>query len=435
MPLGGKKFARQVAFLFQGQVLFAASQIAVLLLLVAFGSDEQAGKEQSGIYVLALATTAPLYLFFDLNLRVVRSTDQSHDEVFLSYLGLRICCLLIATVICVALCGIWYPHRFGIFIAIMGFRVSESLSNLCFGEFQRAQQSDRVGKSLSFKGPISIVLISLVAFLSSGSAVMVGFTMAAVSISFSLFFDLPRAWRIGNPETSISAGKIVSAMTDVKANVRIAKRALPLGFDACVSSLALNMPVYFIEATLGTATVGVFGVLMKLAYSIQIFVGAIGHTGVSVLAKLREEEKREQFWRLFSRMLVTSFGVGSLAVVGGTLILPWLLGLVFGAQFNQPILLMTLLVASCLTGSQRIAGRATQACGSYLAYTVFDVIIFLSSAIASWVLIAQFELVGAGIALTVAFAVGLVVTLIHTRFLLWPANVRDASSRKKGSTA
>ena len=410
-----KKFVEQVAHLFRGTVLFAIAQFAVLALLTHFG-----GKTQAGLYVLGLVYTAPIFLFFDLNLRVIRSTDQEHDEKFVSYIGLRTWCLVIATIVSLAIGYAFFSDRFAIFIVIAAYRIGDSLSNLAFGGFQRVQQSDLVGKTLSIKGPVSIVAVLMVTWLSGGSAILTGLVMAIISIYFGLFRDIPAAWKLNQPESPVSFEAVRTAMSDMSTSFRIAKRALPLGFDACISSLALNVPQYCVEAYFGTGTLGVFGLLMRLAYSIQMFVGAVGHTGVSVLAKLRQDNSRSQYWRLFNRMMGTSVVVGAIAIIGGTLVLPKLLGYFLGANYDLPWLLATLLVASCLTGTQRTAGRATQSCNQFFAYASFDVIIFSTSFIASWLLVPNYKLQGAATSLVLAFGIGLVVTLIHTWYMLWP---------------
>ena len=161
----------------------------------------------------------------------------------------------------------------------------------------------------------------------------------------------------------------------------------------------------------------------------------MGHTGVSLLSKQRNENKRHAFWRLFNKLLLTSVLVGIAAIVGGIIVLPLVMNWTLGAKYGNFWLIFTLLLASCLTGAQRIAGRATQACGNYFAYTMFDVIMFLVSTAASLVLVKQFGIVGAGAAISIAFAVGLSVTLFHTYRLLWPEEAESESPLSEGSTA
>lgn len=121
-------------------------------------------------------------------------------------------------------------------------------------------------------------------------------------------------------------------------------------------------------------------------------------------------------------MSLTSLVVGILAAIGGTLVIPKMFAFLLGAEYDQPLLVLLLLIASCLTGTQRTISRATQATGNYLAYMIFDVLIFLGSLSMSNLLIAPLGLRGAAGALVVAFGIGLLATLIHTRYLLWPKN-------------
>ena len=129
------RFVHQVAHLFRGQVLHALAQFGVLALLTHFG-----GKEQSGLYVLGLITTAPIFLFCELNLRVVRSTDQKYGESFISYVGLRAICLVLATVISLLIGYLFFPDKFLPIAALTAYRIGDSFSNLAFGGFQRVQQ-------------------------------------------------------------------------------------------------------------------------------------------------------------------------------------------------------------------------------------------------------------------------------------------------------
>ena len=218
---------------------------------------------------------------------------------------------------------------------------------------------------------------------------------------------------------------IAAAMTDFSATSRIAKRSLPLGFDAFISSLAFNSPRYCVQWWLGTNALGIFGVLSQLTFSIQMLIGAVGNAGVSVLSNHRQTRDRVRFWRLFNRMLLSSVIVGAIAVVGGTLVIPPVIGYFLGAEYNQTYLVFVLLIASCLTGALRTTGRATQAFGSYFTYTMFDVVVFLTSATCSLLLVGPYGMVGGAWALVAAFGIGAVVALFHTYNFLWPDETPD----------
>lgn len=421
-----KTFVQQVAALFRGNLVHAFSQFGVITLLSVIGDSGAAGT-----YVLALAMTAPIFMFCDLNLRVARSTDHKYQEEYSSYLGLRSYAIIVAIVATLLICCMFYPERLTIIVPILIYRCGESFSNLAYGGLQRMQSSHLIGTSLTQKGLSALVLLGILIPVSGGNPIVAASGMALISIFWAIFRDLPLAWKINVPEATLGFDTVVKGMSDLNSCRRIAFRALPLGFDAGISSLALNIPKYCIEAYCGTATftgteaLGVFGVLSHLAFSIQKLIGAIGHTGVGVLAKQRSEGNRASFWRLFNKLLVTSVLVGIAAIIGGMIVIPLLMGWLLGPEYGDYGLIFTLLLASGLTGAQRIAGRATQACGQYFAYTMFDVIIFLTSAITSVTLVKQYGSVGAGIAISLAFAVGLSATLFHTYKMLWPLDENE----------
>ena len=248
--------------------------------------------------------------------------------------------------------------------------------------------------------------------------------MAAISIFFGLTRDLPKSWRINEPDLPLNRSSLMEALSDSSLNFRIAKRSLPLGIDSFVSSLALNSPRYCIKYWFGDAALGIFAVLSQLAFAIQMLIGAVGHTGVGMLSARFRSRQRSSFWRLYHRMFASSIVLGVLAIIFGTLAIPPVMNYLGKPQYANVTLILFLLIASCLAGAQRTVGRATQACGQYYWYMAFDFVICLTSiATALWLVrsatTTEEGLVGGAIAIAAGFAAGLVVTLIHTYTLLW----------------
>ena len=70
---------------FVGNVIFAASQWAVLSLIAKLGDNEMLGY-----YALALAIVTPVTMFSHLNLRAVLATDNAERHPFGDYLAVRL---------------------------------------------------------------------------------------------------------------------------------------------------------------------------------------------------------------------------------------------------------------------------------------------------------------------------------------------------------
>ncbi len=396
-----------------------------------FASDAEAGK-----YGFALFATAPIFMLFDLNLRVSRATDHQHGERFGNYVALRSLMLVFAFVVSIVIALIWSRETFLVFLGVTLFRIGESLSNLSFGGFQRMQTSDLIGKSLTLKGITVLLVIAPVLALLNGNAIAAAFAMAAISIFFGVVRDLPRSWRINEPDLPLDQSSLTDAFSDFSSNFRIAKRSLPLGIDSFVSSLALNSPRLCIKWWFGEAALGIFAILSQLAFAIQMLIGAVGHTGVGMLSERFRNRQRASFWRLYHRMFASSVVLGVLAIVFGTLAIPPFMNYIGKPQYANVMLIMLLLIASCLAGAQRTVGRATQACGRYFWYMAFDFVICATSIATALYLVTSATteeqgLVGGAIAITLGFAAGLVVTLIHTYTILWKSEPETNSGNSE----
>src|SRR5437764_11372372 len=73
------------AWTFAGNAVYAAGQWTILSLFAKLGNSEMLGQ-----YALALALTAPVLMFSQLNLRAVMATDVAEKHRFGDYLAVRL---------------------------------------------------------------------------------------------------------------------------------------------------------------------------------------------------------------------------------------------------------------------------------------------------------------------------------------------------------
>ena len=64
-----------------GNIVYAVSQWAIVVLMAKFGDVEMVGK-----YSLVLAITAPLFMLTHFQLRAVQTTDTQSEYHFCKYL-------------------------------------------------------------------------------------------------------------------------------------------------------------------------------------------------------------------------------------------------------------------------------------------------------------------------------------------------------------
>jgi O-antigen/teichoic acid export membrane protein len=76
---------RNFSWTLVGNVVYAACQWGMLVVLAKLGSREIVGQ-----FTLGLAVTAPVLMLANLQLRAVQVTDARHEYCFGDYLGLRL---------------------------------------------------------------------------------------------------------------------------------------------------------------------------------------------------------------------------------------------------------------------------------------------------------------------------------------------------------
>jgi len=96
--------------------VYAGCQWLVLIVLAKLGSPAMVGQ-----FALALAVTAPVMLFFSLQLREVQATDAARAYSFREYLGLRaISTCLGLLIVAAAVLALGYRGTTALAILIVG---------------------------------------------------------------------------------------------------------------------------------------------------------------------------------------------------------------------------------------------------------------------------------------------------------------------------
>ncbi|UCC65154.1 MAG: oligosaccharide flippase family protein, partial [Anaerolineae bacterium] len=128
-----------------GNVVYAACQWGMLVVLAKLGSPEMVGQ-----FALGLAITVPIMAFATLKTRLVQATDAKGEYQFGDYFGLRLittamALLVVAGVVLVS----GYRRETALVILALGIaKAFESISDVFYGLLQQRERMDRVAKSL-----------------------------------------------------------------------------------------------------------------------------------------------------------------------------------------------------------------------------------------------------------------------------------------------
>lgn len=400
---------RNFAWSFIGNVIFNGLQ---WLLLVAIAHI--ADKEIVGQYALLLAITAPVYMTGGLNLRVVRATDVHRRWVARQYSKVRQRLNLVCIAVAVAV-GAALGLRNEDLAALAVLAVAKAVEASClvtYGTYQLRERLDLVARSLILRAILGCGLFT--AFLLwSGELWAACVGILAGWVLTRLVHDGPMARRLEHTDPSAAAqdGALGSSSgTGTKRS--LVRRALPLGLDAGIASLATNAPRFAVEFLLGTTALGGFAPLAYGAQAVSMITGSLGNAILAPLAKYVTQRDARGFARLLGRLLLFAGSVSGVGTLLAILFGDPVVNLLFGESFvNQPVLI-TLMVSVGAVTVERSLNRGLQATHRFGLVLVSNSVVLATTVIALFILVPRFDLVGAAASGGIGFTAGGLLSLV-----------------------
>lgn len=422
---GVQRLSLKVNFLWTatGNVVYAGCQWAIIVVLARLGSAEHVGQ-----FALALAVTAPVVLFANLQLRAIQATDARGDYHFGDYLALRLATLFVAISV---LTLVAFASGDGTavswtILAIGLAKAFESVSDIFYGLLQRQERMDRISKSMIMKGVLSLAAVSATLYVT-GSVFWSAAAMAATWAMLLVLYDMRSGALVltgrANVSSMLASHFIEQRPWEQRRKLAaLARLGIPMGLVTMLISLNTNIPRYFIEHYLGTRELGVFAAIAYLMSVGTVVVSALGQSAGPRLAKHYTTSGIGEFRALLGKLVLLGAALGIagvvVAVVAGEPFLTLLYGREYGEQSQLLFWLMMAAgvnyVASFLGWGMMAARRLHVQAPLYLLLSVIIVG-------ASGLLIPAVGLIGASLAILVANLVQLAGSLIIIRGALRPA--------------
>jgi O-antigen/teichoic acid export membrane protein len=408
---------RNFSWTFIGNVVYAACQWGMLVVLAKLGSPEMVGQ-----FTLGLAVTAPVIMFANLQLRAVQATDARHEYIFEDYLGLRLITTGLGILIILGITlTAGYPWETLLVILVVGLaKAIESISDVFYGLIQQHEQMDRISISMMIKGPLSLLFLGIGVYLThsvlwGAAGLLVAWTIVLVS------YDIPNGALMLNNSSGISQIKVFGI-----SNLAVALRprwhldklkkliwlALPLGFVMMLISLNTNIPRYFIERYLGERELGFFAAISYLMVATGIVVGALGQSASPRLAKYYTARNSIAFRTLLLKMV----GIGLLMGVAGILVVlvagREILTVLYRPEYAEYTdIFVLVMVTTVISDVGSFLGYGMTSARYFRIQMPVSFIVAAISAIACFRLIPSMGLRGAVIALLIAGIVQVVILL------------------------
>lgn len=407
MPPKALTLRQNFSWTFVGNIVYAASQWGILVVLAKFGSPEMVGQ-----FTLGLAVTAPVILFTSLQLRQIQATDVQQKYLFGDYLGMRLISTVLSLLAILAIVfTAGYRWETSLVILAIGLsKIIESISDIFYGLFQSHERMDRIAVSLMIKGPLSLLMLAIGIHLS-GTVLGGTIGMVVIWALVLIFYDIPSGVAVLRTLAAVQSQKGADIthplhLLQPRFNSSILRNllglSLPLGVVMMLISLNANIPRYFIEHYLGERELGIFSALSYLMVAGTIVVNALGQSASPRLAKYYAAGRSKDFQSLLFKLVVMGILLGATSVSIAAIAGDRVLAILYRPEYAKHGYLFVLLMVAAGIGYV----------GSFLGYgmtaaqyfrvqmPLFTIVTGISALVCFWLIPSQGS-IGAAIALIV----------------------------------
>jgi O-antigen/teichoic acid export membrane protein len=388
------------AWTLAGSLVYAGCQWGMLSVLAKLGSPAIVGQ-----FALALAITAPVFMFTNLQLRGVQATDAQSEYEFPDYFTLR-CLTMIAGMAIVA--GVVAASRYDwttslVILLVAVAKAVESLSDVVAGLLQKFERLDRVAIGLMIRGGVSVSAFGIVFWKSNSlicatSALVVSWTAVVIAYDFQMAHK-------------VLASKQVPLRFNRNNLQHLAFLALPIGIVSALFSLKANFPRYVVERLLGSSQLGILASLAYLVIVLEMISNALGQSVVARLSQMFAKRDFRQFRRLLTKLLLFGAMLCAIGVLAAAFMGRAVITMVYGPPYAADMRCFLVMVFTA----------GTNAIGSFLLYGLTAARNFkiqlpivgcsvLVAIILSFALIPRYQLLGAALALLMSVIVQLLLS-------------------------
>ena len=390
---------RNFAWMFWGNTIYSLCQWALVVFLAKFGNVEMVGK-----YSLALAITAPIFMFTNLQLRAVQIADVRNEFKFNTYFSLRVYSSLLGVFISLGillLCNYQWETRLTIFIIGVAKGI-ESVSDIFWGLQQKNERMDFVAKSMLLRGVISVIGFTSAIYVTG--SIVVG--SLALTLSWGLvllFYDISNMKLTGKEPTNEKIFAISRGEYQIDPIMKLIRKTLPLGAALALVSLNANIPRYFVEYYLGEGSLGIFSALLYLMIPGSLILNSMGQSISPQMAKMVYENNFSRYRHYLINIVVVG---GMISLIALFLSLIWgkeiLLAFYTWEYAQQDKLLLWIMGAAFLIYLSTGLGYGMTAAGYFKPQTPLFAGITILTMITNYIFVPRLGIFGAVISLLIS---------------------------------
>ena len=376
-----------------GSGVYALSSFLMLLIVVRFCGDEEAGVFSMGYAIAQLMLTIGVF-----ECTVYFATDAGNRFSHEQYLGFKICtcaAMVVVSVLYIMPFG-FDEHKAAVAYALCAFRLLEALDQYWYAAFQKHERLDIGGFSSVWRMVIAMVLFARVV-IWNGDVVLACVVGTLAEAAWLACYDIPRLRkivRVGRPDFA------------PKALGRLLWACLPLFVASFLSAYLNNIAKYAIDAVGNDQMQAVFNVLFMPAFVINLFLIFFMRPSLTTLANHWLKREFPPFVAILGKLLAIATGITvvvlALCALIGIPVLEWFYGMDLAGL--MPALLIVMLGGGFLSASNVFYNAIVVIRVQHTVLIGYAIAIVVASLIAT-PLVASYGIMGACVAYCIACAV------------------------------
>ena len=298
-----------------GTMIYCAAQWAITIIVV-----HMAGYEAAGYLSLAMTTSSTFSVICLFGMRDFQISDVRGEFSPHTYTGSRILTCLAAFVTCSVAAAIGNTGYQALCICgFMLIRVAEGMVDVLYGEDQKLDRYDLIGKSFIFRG-IGLV-VSFVAGMAATKDLLVSILlMAACSLLIAVLFDCRKT-------ASLESIRPVVWSPDVR---KLLIHCAPIVIYSFLLSAQNLTAKSVLQQEEGTTILGIYSSMASPTLVVQVFATVAFSPFLPRLSKMIAENRIVSFRRAMRKVYLFYIGLAALVQCGAMVFGRWGLKLLFG---------------------------------------------------------------------------------------------------------
>ena len=265
--------------------------ISQVLLLLYF--NKKIGLEFSGSYTLSLSCIAPVFMFFNMQLKWLVATDIIKTFLRTDYFFFRLFTSIVSIIIIFFIKFIFF-HKIDniLFYSICLIKFLESISDIFYGFMQQEKAFSKTNKFIFLKSLFILIFIYLDYILIHNY----------ISLLFNIIFIY-----FGFILLEMKSLKLFFNFNDlnIKSIVPLIKNNWHFGLVSSINSFKVNIPRYFIQ-NLGLSKLAVFSTINYLNYGMNFAFASLGEVS-NVEISSNSLKLKKAIYAFFSMAFIYTF--------------------------------------------------------------------------------------------------------------------------------